>query len=371
MHHLKEDVISYAEEIGLDLIGVTTAEPFDRLLQELEERSEHYQERYAYRMDGWQTMAKPRKALPGAKSVIVMGFYYLTEESGPTAQCGKMGRIVTYGHLGILKRARLMRAFLKKRGYQAVIGAHRKEAAVRAGLGSIGKHNLVINSQFGSWVAYQSIITDAEMEPDSPLEADPCGDCKRCLDACPTKALYEPHRLDPRKCVTYLLTSHDVPEAQLPAFENYILGCDACQEACPKNNNLTPKHNVEGLLPDSIGMYPPLKTLLHMSDAEFQRDVIATITDKMSSRRVLNVLMKNRILNKLIQGVMATCFKGKEVLPETFVHASGNLQVYKRNALVAAGNLGDPSLLADVRQLKDDPYLGPYAEWAERKLEHE
>lgn len=368
MANLKADVISYAKEIGLDLIGITTADPFERFLRELDGRAEHYQERFAYRIERWQTMAEPRKAVPGAKSVVVMGFFYLTEESAPPTPHGKMGRIVTYGHLGILKRARLMRSFLKRKGYRAVIGAHRKEAAVRAGLGSIGKHNLVMNPTYGSWVAYQSIITDAEMAPDTPSRDDMCGDCDLCLKACPTCALYEPRRLDPRKCVTYMLTSRDVPEECLSAFGPYILGCDACQEACPKNKHVTPKRNVESLLPDTIGMYPPIRDLMDMSEASFQRDIIGTISDKMSSRRVLNVLMKNACVRKMIQRLMVTVFKGKEVLPETFVHASGNLDVYKRNALVAAGNLGDKSMLDDVRRFKSDPYLGRYASWAEGRL---
>ena len=366
--YLKEELIAYAKKIGLDLIGITTTDPYNRFLDELDLRKKHYQERFAYRIEGWQRMAQPLKVLPDAKSVIVIGFYYLTEESEPAGCRGKMGRIVNYGHLGILKRARLMRSFLQKKGYKAVIGAHRKEAAVRAGLGSIGKHNLVMNEECGSWVAYQSIVTTAEMEADKPFTDDLCGDCDLCLKACPTSALYEPRRLDPRKCVTYMLTSRDVSEEYLPAFDNYILGCDVCQEACPINKNLKPKSDVESLLPDLMGMYPPLVNLLRMSEESFQRDVIAGITDKMSSHRFLNFLMKNKLFQKILQKVMSTFFKGKEVLPETFVHASGNLEVYKRNALVAAGNLGDKSLLNDIQPLKSDSYLGIYADWAERRI---
>ncbi len=368
MSGLKADVVAYAKEIGLDLIGITTADPFDRYLQELDERSIHYQERYAYRIEGWQTMAQPRKVLPGAKSVVVMGFYYLADETDCPAQHGKMGRIVTYGHLGIIKCARLMRAFLKKKGYQAVIGAHRKEAAVRAGLGSIGKHNLVINEKYGSWVAYQSIVTNAEMEADEPSPDDVCGGCDLCLKACPTQALYEPRRLDPRKCVAYMLTSPDVPEEHFPAFKNYILGCDGCQEVCPKNRNLKPKQNMESLLPESFGMYPSLRYLLHMTDETFQKEVMAGISDKMMSRSLLNLLMKNKYLRGILKKLMSRVGKGREVLPETFVHASGNLEVYKRNALVVAGNLGDPSMREDVRAFKSDPYLGKVAQWAEGRL---
>jgi epoxyqueuosine reductase QueG len=279
-----------------------------------------------------------------------------------------MGRIVSYGHLGILKRARLMRSFLESKGYKAVMGAHRKEAAVRAGLGAIGKNNLVLNPRYGSWVAYQSIITNAPLEADQPCVDDVCGKCGKCLKACPTAALYEPRRLDPRLCVTCLLTSRDVPAARWPAMSTYILGCDACQDACPRNENLPPKKGMECLLPDTMGIYPPLAMLLELDETRFQKQVIGAIQDKISNRPLLNCLMKSAAIRRLAAFLMKTLFKGKEILPETFVHASGNLEVYKRNALVAAGNLGDKSLVETVKPFTGDPYLGPYANWALKKL---
>jgi epoxyqueuosine reductase QueG len=264
-----------------------------------------------------------------------------------------------------------MQAYLKQKGCKAVIGAHRKEAAVRAGLGSIGKHNLVMNKKYGSWVAYQSIITNAEIEPDTPATDDMCGSCEICLKACPSAALYAPRRLDPRKCVAYMLTSHDIKDENLPHINNYILGCDACQEACPKNRNIKPKQDVESLLPESIGMYPPLRDLIYMTDGDFQKEIIDTIGAKMSGGGIMNTLMKNRIMRTVLKKLIKTLLKGKEVLPETFVHASGNLQVYKRNALIAAGNMGDKSMLKDVQAFNNDPYLGKYAAWAERKIKND
>ena len=166
---LKAELRQFAIHIGLDLIGVTTPEPFDRFLSELESRKEFYRDRYQHRIETWRRMANPREVLPNARSVVVIGFHYLPEEKTQPPGCGKLGRIVAYGHLGILKRAREVCHFLKQRGCQAVMGAHRKEAAVRAGLGVIGKHNLIINPEFGSWVAYQSIVTDANLELDTPL----------------------------------------------------------------------------------------------------------------------------------------------------------------------------------------------------------
>jgi epoxyqueuosine reductase len=361
---LKDDLVAYAAAIGLDLIGVTTAEPFPRLQEELDARAEHYQDRYAYRIETWRKLATPREALPGAKSVVVIGFAYLANDPAAAPGEGKMGRIVTYGHLGILKRARLVRRFLEARGHRAVIGAHRKEAALRAGLGSIGKNNLVLNPRFGTWVAYQSIVTDAELCPDEPSPEDVCGDCNACLTACPTGALYAPRRVDPRRCVACMLTSRQVAEADRPALASYILGCDACQEACPRNAKLKPKEHVESLLPDGMGIHPPLRDLLRMNEAGFQRELIGFIQSKIMEDTLLNRLLRVGVLRKLFKVLAKTFSKGGEVLPETFVHASGNLAIYQRNALVAAGNLREAALRDDVACHADDPYLGEYAKWA-------
>jgi epoxyqueuosine reductase len=368
MDNIKDSLNKYADEIGIDLFGVTSPEPFERLIKELEIREEHYRGRYAYRIDTWRKFAKPMEMMPEAKSVVVIGFYYYADEKVNSGLNGKMGRIVSYGHLGILKRSRLMCSFLKKRGFKAMMGAHRKEAAVRAGLGAIGKNNLVCNPKYGGWVAYQSIITDAEMEADPPFEKELCGDCILCLKACPTGALYEPYRIDPRRCVTCLLTSKAVSEDNLSKMGTSILGCDICLEACPKNIGLEPKKNVECLLPDSIGTQPPLKMMLDFTEDSFQEDLILKIQDKLSDKKFLNLIMKNKLLRNAISSLMKKFLKGKEMLPETFVHASGNMIIYKRNAIIAAGNLGDPAMLPEIRRFKDDPVLGAYAKWAEGKL---
>ncbi|HCE43140.1 MAG TPA: hypothetical protein DET40_06310 [Lentisphaeria bacterium] len=368
MNSIKESLRAYSAEIGLDLIGVTTPDPFERMISELQLREEHYRGRYAYRIDTWRKFANPKEMLPEAKSIVVIGFYYLADEKPVPGLNGRMGRIVSYGHLGILKRARLMCAFLRNHGFKAVMGAHRKEAAVRAGLGAIGKNNLVCNPKYGGWVAYQSIITDADIEKDQPFEKDLCGDCRLCMEACPTGALYEPYRVDPRRCVTCLLTSREVSEENLPKMGTSILGCDICLEACPRNKGLEPKRDIECLLPDGIGTQPPLRRMLDFTEESFQDELISKIQDKISDKKLLNLLMKSRLIRNTASYVMKKFLKGREMLPETFVHASGNMMVYKRNAIVAAGNLGDPELLPDIRRFKDDPMLGSYARWAERKM---
>jgi epoxyqueuosine reductase len=366
---LKVELRQFAGQIGLDLIGVTTPEPFDRFLSELELREEYYRDRYQHRINTWRRMANPREVLPNARSVVVIGFHYLPEAQAQPPGCGKLGRIVAYGHLGILKRAREVCQFLKQRGYQAVMGAHRKEAAVRAGLGVIGKHNLVINPEFGSWVAYQSIVTDAVLEPDAPLATlDVCVDCQLCLQACPTGALYQPRRLDPRRCVTALLTSREIAPGQRSKIESYILGCDACQEACPRNRGVKAKPNMESLLSKSSGIFLPLQLLLEMDENRFQREVIGELQKKIMGDGMRARILALPAVRGLVTWFIKKFLRGREALPETFVHASNNLNIYKRNAILAAGNLRCTPLREAVARCAVEPELTPYVEWSLERM---
>jgi len=364
----KAQLAVYAGEIGLDLVGITTPEPFPRFLAELEAREPHYLGRYAHRLETWRRYGRPRDVLPEVRALVVVGFYYQTAEKPPQQPCGRLGRIVAYGHLGVFQRARKVCSFLRAHGHKAVMGLHRKEAAVRAGLGMVGKNGLVLNPRYGAWVAYQTLATDAPLEPDAPFAQDLCGDCDACLRACPTQALYEPRRLDPRRCVTALLTGPAVDEALRPALKDYLLGCDECLDVCPRNRGLAPKQTIDSILPGADGIYLPLARLLRMSEAAFHQEVVRPIQERMMGRGPLAWALRSRWLQALIGALAKRCMKGREALPETFVHASDRLRIYQRNALIAAANRGERSLLPEVQTLRNDPYLGPYARWAEERL---
>ena len=254
--------------------------------------------------------------------------------------------------------------FLKKNGHQAVMGAHRKEAAVRAGLGCVGKHNLVIHPEYGSWVAYQTLITDASFEPDAPFVDDLCGDCEICLKQCPTGALYEPRRLDPQRCVPYMLTLHDDSPDYRKQMSNYILGCDRCQDVCPRNKAVIPRENAESLFPEEVGLYPPLRMLLELNEQTFLEQVIGPIQRKVMPGTFARLL--SRV--PLFQWFAKKMLKGKEKLPETFVHASGSLEVYQRNAIVAAANMGYRSLIPEIQACLSNAYLADTAKWALEQL---
>lgn len=112
-----------------------------------------------------------------------------------------------------------------------------KAWAQRAGLGWIGKNSLLLNKDMGSFHFIGEMIIDAELSYDSPL-TDHCGTCTRCIDACPTDAIYEPYRVDATKCISYLtIELKDEMEKELqPKVENWMYGCDICQDVCPWNS---------------------------------------------------------------------------------------------------------------------------------------
>jgi epoxyqueuosine reductase len=364
---LKNEIKAYCDKIGIDLCGVTSPEPFNRFLSELENRKDHYSERWGYRMETWRSMATPKNILPDARSVIVIGYFFLTPPHSGNGHRGKMGRIVAFGHLAILKKMKSLVRFLESRGYKAIPGGHRKEAAVRAGLGQIGKHCLVINKRYGSWVAYQSIITDAELEFDEPFTEDICGTCDKCMKNCPTQALYESHRVDPRKCICGLLTSADIPKEYWDKLNRYILGCDVCQECCPLNEAVRPKQKVENLVPDWIGSDPLLEELLQIDEKDFQKKVIPYITGKITGNPLLGFMMRYPCSKKLLNKLKGRS-SGKEILPETFVMASGKLEAYQRNAIIAAGAIGSPDLRKVVEPYRAHPGLDKYAAWAMERI---
>jgi epoxyqueuosine reductase len=365
----KTDLMQYAQKIGIDLIGICSPDPFARYIAELNKRKAQYERRYAHRIDQWLRLATPTAVMRDARAVIVIGFYYLTEMPPAIEGRSAFGRIVSFGHLGILKRGRCMVKYLHAHGHKAVIGIHRKEAAVRAGLGSLGKHGLILNKRYGSWVAYQSIVTNAEMEFDQPSEIDFCADCDKCLRACPTNALYAPYRIDPRQCVTSLLTSAEIPRDLWESIPNYIMGCDLCQEACPINKDLLPKREpVECIFPDPIGSRPSLKRLLDIDETNFQSTILADVHRKVTGSNLAGLVMRNSLARRLYRQLVMRLLGGKELVPETYLYATGKLTAYKRNAILAIGNRGEKELATKLQTYANHPVLGIYAQWAMKRM---
>jgi len=198
--------------------------------------------------------ADPRRLLPGAKSALVVALPYapLEDDSRDGAASPMWEKVARYARgadYHNLLRSRLGRiaATLEEEypGTRSRVCVDttpllERELAARAGLGAIGKNTNLLHPRSGSWLLLAELLLTLELKPDSPI-ADLCGNCSRCLDACPTGALVEPYRLDSRRCLSYWTIEHrgDIPEDLRPHVAERMFGCDICQEVCPWNEDLS------------------------------------------------------------------------------------------------------------------------------------
>ena len=200
----------------------------------------------------------PRKLVPGAKSVIVLSMNYYPEaflsDEGPKLSKYAYGRDY---HKVIKKRlkeflVRIEEQFgeVQGRGFVDSAPVMEKAWATRAGIGWMGKHTNVLSKQRGSFYFLAVLITDLELASDEHV-ADHCGSCTACIDACPTDAIVAPYVLDASKCISYFTI--ELKDADLPAefsgkFNDWMFGCDICQDVCPWNRFSRP-HQTEEFLP--------------------------------------------------------------------------------------------------------------------------
>ncbi len=236
-----------AFRLGFDLAGVTEAKTppgIDRFERWLDDGFAGQMDYMAERADAYR---HPQHVLPGVRSLMMLGVNYCTcEPCEPGPGQGSVSRYA-WGldyHDVIHDRLRQLVRFHKQqapeaaaRGVVDTAPLLEREFAQLAGLGWIGKNTMLINKQFGSWLFLAALLTTEKLDYDEPFANDHCGTCRACLDACPTGALVEPHRVDSRRCLSYLsVESKEVmPEKFREAAEGRLFGCDACQQACPFN----------------------------------------------------------------------------------------------------------------------------------------
>ena len=246
----EESIKAYGRSLGFEVVGITSAEPFLRDEQASIERVRQGL------MDGlpWYTEERVRKAthpealLPGARSIISLATSYRTE-GRPGRGTGPFGRIARYAwgddyHEVLKRRLREFVDGLPARAGRAVKARifvddgpmNDRAAANRAGVGWFGKNTNILTPSHGSWVLLGQVITDLELEPDTPL-AKTCGSCVRCIDACPTGAIVAPYVIDNTRCISYLTIElrGAIPRDLRPLVGDWVFGCDICQDVCPAN----------------------------------------------------------------------------------------------------------------------------------------
>ena len=204
-----------------------------------------------YMEDHFEKRVDPRKLVEGARTVVVVLQNYFTRERQLDEQAPVISKYA-YGkdyHRIMKKKLRSLSDFM-----EGQIGAHSGRVFVDsapvlertwgrlAGLGWIGKHSLLLSRKFGSWFFIGVIITDLELVPDRPTN-DYCGDCSRCIDACPTSAILPGKTVDASRCISFLTIENRearIPEEFRAKMQNRVFGCDICQDVCPWNNNAHP-----------------------------------------------------------------------------------------------------------------------------------
>ncbi len=226
----------------------------------------------------------PRALMDGAKTAIVLGLNY-GPEGDPLAVLAEEGRggIAAYARAGrdyhdVVKKKlkRLARWMVEQfdgpdvKVFVDTAPLMEKPLAARAGLGWQGKHTNLVSREFGSWLFLGEILTTLDIPPDLP-EADHCGSCRACMNACPTDAIPEPYRLEATRCVSYLTIEHKgmiAPEL-MAAMGTRVYGCDDCIAVCPWNKFATPAAE-PAFAPRPELTAPVLAQLARLDDAAFR-----------------------------------------------------------------------------------------------------
>jgi len=248
---LKNEIKGFARSQGADLVGVARVEVYSDYLAEVRERSKETAAQLEDYMippgdtSFFERLSEPRETLPDAQAIIILGVGAYDKNAIYTnlrkQLRGKIAR--TYSCYPVVRQiAEKVANFIEESGYKAVPGQNipLKFVADRIGLGAYGKNGLLLTQLYGSYVGFRNVITDMPLVPDRfEKMTPPCDNCEVCLQACPTRALYSPYKVNPRLCINPLTRKQKYipPELRLK-MQNWLCGCDICQEVCPVNKKL-------------------------------------------------------------------------------------------------------------------------------------
>lgn len=279
---LKEELIQYAKEIGVDKIRFASADTFDSLKDRL-----ILHESLGY-LSGFEEpdiekRTNPSLLLPKAKSIVAIALAYPSKmkdapRSTKDARRGIFCR-ASWGtdyHVVLKKKLDMLEEFLRSkhvdiRTKSMVDTGELSDRAVaeRAGIGFSAKNCMIITPEFGSYVYLAEMITNVPFEPDEKIE-DQCGTCNKCVDSCPTGALVNPGQLNSQRCISFLTqTKGFLPDEFRSKIGNRLYGCDTCQIVCPINKGKD-FHLHPEMEPDPEIAKPLLKPLLTISNREFK-----------------------------------------------------------------------------------------------------
>jgi epoxyqueuosine reductase len=271
-----------ALEIGFDLAGIAAVSPL--------EAQRHYEAWLAAGFHGdmgWlaserhrERRADPNRVLPGVRAVIAVAMCHTP--GGDDARDARLGRIAKYAagedyHRVMREPLRALERFVRAElpgasvlGYADTGAILERGWAERAGLGWAGKHSGLIAPRLGSYFLLGELLVDRPLDADAPFARDHCGTCSRCIDACPTGAIVAPHRVDARRCISYLTIElrGPIPRELRALVGEWIFGCDVCQDVCPWNRFAPPARAARLHARNLAGW--SLERFLELDDAAFQ-----------------------------------------------------------------------------------------------------
>jgi len=351
---LTEQIKELGPEIGLEIIRIANAEDFPetekQIIENIEKgyipKSDYYASKNIsagsnnLHLNRIGKRCNPKSILKRAKSIISVAQDYLIEETENITDkkqlCGKIAKYDVGNFYYDLKlKLKKIIDFInqrsdfkyKSKNKSCYVSLVEKPIAARAGVGWYGKHGIIITERFGSWVVLGEIITELELQADAPL-LQSCGDCKICIDLCPTQAIVSPYIVDRTRCLQYISERPmKVPVAFREVWGDRLYGCTTCQEVCPKNIKIKPRKYQPkyGYISSSV----PLIPLLQISEEEYQRFFAYN-----------QIAMRPR-------------------------------EAIKRNAALALGNIGDPRAvnpLVKVLQEDDNSMVRGHTAWALGKI---
>ncbi len=318
-------------ELGFDLVGITSADSPKHSAQFQRWLADGFHGEMAYMARNAGQRIAPNEVLTGARSIIVVGLNYQPSTENREPRIGNNPRIARYAagardyHDIMGEKLKPLAEFVGGIWYVDTGPILERDLAQRAGIGFIGKHTNLISRQLGNWIFLGAVLTSLELPADEP-EREYCGTCRRCIDACPTRAIVAPYRLDARLCISYLTIElkGSIPVELRPLIGDRVFGCDDCLEVCPWNR---------------FARQSPVK--------EFRRRELPALGEFLSWD----------------EAQFKAFFRGTPIYR---IKRRGFL----RNVCVALGNLGDASARPALERALNDPepLVREHAAWALQQL---
>lgn len=337
---LQQYIMEKSKELNIDIIGFTDNKPLLNLKDYLIIRKEEKRQTEFEEAD-LEKRINPNLTFSDCKTIIVVGLSYNNDFNGE----------VDYKHKGIISKSSwgLDYHIVLRQRIEALIKEIQKvkdfnykyfvdtgplidrELAKKAGVGSYGKNCSIINDEYGSFIFLGYILTNLKIENNSIPSKTNCGDCNKCIKACPTGALESPYKFNPKKCISYLTqTKERIPYELRSKMGTKIYGCDTCQLACPKNKDIKIPNHEEFLPLDTKG-YINIEELLSISNKKFKEKY----------------------------GSMAGSWRGKNI--------------FKRNGIIALGNMKNKDNLKLLEPLLKDssPMIREYVIWTILNIDYQ